>query len=555
MIAGALPVRAALRSAGEAGAVLVVADAGPRSGTALKEFIDETVSELRSLSPHAGIGVVADAPFNADLLPARTWMLGPARRPADVRAMVEAVGDHREDHVEVLRRWPRPAPAGPRSRRRPAAGDWPGAIPNFNVRHPGMLVSIGRVAASLGTPVACEISPQEALAYYQNEDGRRDHASRVRAVLARLREDVDFVTAALGCDVRLHLDHCDDPDLIVHALDVGFDSIMADGSGQSLDANIRFTRRAAAVASEFGAAIEGEVGSIDPDGRRRTSKTLLADVRTFVEETGVHHLGVNVGQVHGSDYGYNRSRRALREIAELELAHGRHDVSSLYRACCEVDRTLAAAGLRPGHGDRRCVQVVRDRLVRQQGSSADEVLRDAYGMVASSSWHLVARLEQLWNEHRAALSARKAALYRDVAPAEISLGGGRERSRYLDLDLLEELRAAIAGTRTRVVLHGGSSIPFDDLRLVGRRGVARVNFGSRPFAAFLEALSARCPATALASGPARLPDVVRFLGEHGSCRRDWCRTSEEFLDSYEEDLRRTYFAPLAGWTDGEEDGT
>jgi fructose/tagatose bisphosphate aldolase len=551
VVAVELSLAAALESVGEASAVLVVADAGARSGPKLKDFVDATVRRVRSLSAHVGVGVVAGAPFNADLLPARTWLLGATTRPADVLAMAEAVGDHRGDHVEALRRWPRPAAAGPRSRRRPAAAAWRGAIPNFNVRHPGMLVSICRVAASAGTPVACEISPQEALAYFQNENGRRDHASRVRDVLGQLRDDVDFVRAALGCDVRLHLDHCDDPDLIVHALDAGFDSIMADGSGQSLSANVRFTRRAAALAGALGVAVEGEVGSLDPDGRRKTSKTLLADVRTFVEETGVDYLGVNVGQVHGSDYAYNRSRRALREIAELELTHGRHDVASLYRACCELDRTLAARGLRPQHGDRRCVQMVRSRLIDQQGSSIDAVLHDAYGMVASSSWPLVARLEHLWNEHRTALSARKARLYRDVAPAEVGLGGERGRFRYLDLDLLREVHAAVAGTRTRVVLHGGSSIPLDDLRLVGSCGVARVNFGSRPFAAFVEALSARCPTGAPAPGQAQLADVVRFLGEHGSDWRDWCRTPPGFLEPYQEELRRTYFAPLAERSTGE----
>jgi fructose/tagatose bisphosphate aldolase len=545
-----LSIAAALESAGEAGAVLVVVDAGARSGTTLKDFVDETASRIRSLSSHVGIGVIAGAPFNADLLPARTWLLSPASRPADVQALVAAVRAHRGDHVEALRRWPRPALNG-RPPRQPAAGAWPGAIPNFNVRHPGMLVSIGRVAASMGTPVACEISPQEALAYFPNGDGRRDQAARVRAVLAGLRADVDFVTAATGCDLRLHLDHCDDPDLIVHALDVGFDSIMADGSDQSLSANIRFTRRAAAVAGEFGAAVEGEVGSIDPDGRRKTSKTLLADVRTFVEATGVQFLGVNVGQVHGSDYAYNRSRRALREIAELELTHRAPDAASLDRACRELDGTFAARGLRPEHADRRCVQTVRDRLIREPDASPDELLQDAYGLVASSSWHLVARLEQRWNEHRAALAARKARLYRDVAPPDISLDGEPARHRYLDLALLQEIQAAVTGTRTRVVLHGGSSIPYDDLRLVGRCGVARVNFGSRPFAAFLDALSARCPAAAAASGPALLPDVVRFLSDYGADWRDWCRTSEGFLDPYEEELRRTYFAPLAGRANAE----
>src|SRR5262249_51271888 len=156
-------------------------------------------------------------------------------------------------------------------------------------------------AAALGTPVTCEVSPQEALTYHLDGSGSRDDRRRVRTALGRLREDVDLVSAATGADVRLHLDHCDDPELIVHALGVGFDSVMAAGPCGPLAMTARSTRRAVEVASAFGVPVEGEVGSMDPHARRRTSRTLIDDLREFVERTEVAYVGLNAGQVHGSD--------------------------------------------------------------------------------------------------------------------------------------------------------------------------------------------------------------------------------------------------------------
>lgn len=552
VVAADLSVERALRAAGEAAAALLVVEAGSRAGVELEDLVRDQVAWVRALSPHVGVAVVTDAAFDPRLLPPRTWLLTPRHRPADVAAMVAAVAEHRADHHLALRPWPDAGAPAPAARRPAGTGPWPGAIPNFNIRHPGMLVSIARVAVSLDTPVVGEISPQEALLYYRSGAPAGDHRAHVREVLTRLRSDVDFVREATGADVRLHLDHCDDPDLIVHALRSGFDSIMADGSGHPLGTNIRFVQRAVAHASEFGVPVEGEVGSIDPHGRRDTSKTEPADARTFVERTGVHHLGINIGQVHGSDYDYARSRRALRDIAELDRTHGREDVPSLYRACAELDETLALEGVRAAHPDRRCLHATRDRLISRDYGSLDELLAGAYSLVPAASGTLVAELERRWNRRRLAVATRRARLYAALAPGEVGIGRDRERLRFVDLDLLREVGAAIAGTGARLVLHGGSSIPHGDLRLLGRCGVARVNFGSRPFAGFVHALAARRRGGAAGSRPATLRSVVRFLDEHGSDWRDWTRTSERFLDAYDEELRRTYFTALTEREDAEE---
>src|SRR5205807_380792 len=166
------------------------------------------------------------------------------QRDADLRPMVEAVRANLADRVEAQRAWPplREAARGAGEARRPAPPRR--CVPNFNVRHPAMLVPIARVAAALGVPAFCEISPQEALTHHRGAIGGRDPGAAVGAVLEALRRHVDRVRAATGADLWLHLDHCDDPELISRALEAGFDSVMADGSDRPLALNIAFTRRA-----------------------------------------------------------------------------------------------------------------------------------------------------------------------------------------------------------------------------------------------------------------------------------------------------------------------
>lgn len=531
----------ALRSLGRGSAVLVIVDAGSRSGVRLLDFIERQVERIRTRTPYSGVVVVAGADVDWRLLPARTWVLAEGR-PPDIDAKVGAVLEHRQAYEDAFESWPAVA-ASQSGRRRPRPlAAIPHTVPNFNVRHPAMLVPIARAAAAMGTPVVCELSPQEALTYDLGRCGSRDDRRRIRAAMERMREDVSLVSDATGADMRLHLDHCDDPELIVHALGVGFDSLMADGSARSLTMNVRFTRRAVELASTFGVSVEGEVGSMDPHARRRTSRTLVEDLREFVERTEVAYVGLNAGQVHGSDYDYRRSRRALRDIEDLDRIHGGDDLRSLSQACVELDARLAAAGVDARQPDRRCLLRIRERLVEEPGSQAQAVLGEAYAAVPTGCWRLLGQLEQAWQQRRLGVATRRSALYGMVASAG-GLTPGRDQQRFLDLGLLRQASAAVAGTGTRLVLHGGSSVAYEELPLLRTLGVARLNVGSRPFHAFVQALESRSPTRV------RLDetwDAVRFLAEHAADWRRWLADPPSFLAPYQDELCRRYFVPLLG---------
>ena len=121
--------------------------------------------------------------------------------------------------------------------------------------------------------------------------------------------------------VRLHLDHVpvvdeegvtvDYQPIICRALDLGYDSVMVDGSRLDLDRNIAATRRVADLAHEAGVPCEAELGAILREGTGALPPyeelfdsgmgfTDVDQAVRFVAETGCDWLSVAVGNLHGA---------------------------------------------------------------------------------------------------------------------------------------------------------------------------------------------------------------------------------------------------------------
>ena len=98
----------------------------------------------------------------------------------------------------------------------------------------------------------------------------------------------------------VHLDHAEDTELIRRALDLGYDSIMYDGSKLDFAENIATSKAMAELAHSYGATIEVELGEIGgKDGVHAPGiRTNPSDAQAFVVETGVDLLAVAVGSSH-----------------------------------------------------------------------------------------------------------------------------------------------------------------------------------------------------------------------------------------------------------------
>jgi ketose-bisphosphate aldolase len=101
-----------------------------------------------------------------------------------------------------------------------------------------------------------------------------------------------------------HLDHSHSVEMCIDALDVGYPSVMIDGSKHPLQQSIRMTREVVEYAHRKGAIVEGEIGQIMGRGVEGDFEgdSFLAKVDEAVElvsKTKVDSLAVGIGTAHG----------------------------------------------------------------------------------------------------------------------------------------------------------------------------------------------------------------------------------------------------------------
>lgn len=100
--------------------------------------------------------------------------------------------------------------------------------------------------------------------------------------------------------VVLHLDHGTQEELVEQALDLGFTSIMFDGSSEPFEENVRRTKAMVELAHDRGVLLEGELGRIGAEmGGKGGGLTDPIEAEQYVAETGVDLLAPAVGNAHG----------------------------------------------------------------------------------------------------------------------------------------------------------------------------------------------------------------------------------------------------------------
>lgn len=107
--------------------------------------------------------------------------------------------------------------------------------------------------------------------------------------------------------VCVHLDHGEDLEYLKRALDIGFTSIMYDGSLLPYEENVKNTRKAVALAQKSGADVEAEIGilggrEVGASLEKQKTEDLYTDpllAKLFVEDTGIDALACSFGTAHG----------------------------------------------------------------------------------------------------------------------------------------------------------------------------------------------------------------------------------------------------------------
>ena len=103
--------------------------------------------------------------------------------------------------------------------------------------------------------------------------------------------------------VCVHLDHGTDLAYINKALDIGFTSVMYDGSVLEYEENFANTCIAAELAHRKGASIEAEIGSMGArEGGGGNDESIYTDpdaAKIFARDTGIDALACAFGTAHG----------------------------------------------------------------------------------------------------------------------------------------------------------------------------------------------------------------------------------------------------------------
>jgi fructose-bisphosphate aldolase, class II len=125
--------------------------------------------------------------------------------------------------------------------------------------------------------------------------------------------------------IALHQDHGNSPDTCKSAIEMGFTSVMMDGSlmpdGKTpadFEYNVRVTREVVEMAHERGVTVEGELGTLggveDGHGADIDALAHLTDpdqAVEFVERTGIDALAVAIGTSHGA---YKFTKKPTGEV-------------------------------------------------------------------------------------------------------------------------------------------------------------------------------------------------------------------------------------------------
>ena len=129
-------------------------------------------------------------------------------------------------------------------------------------------------------------------------------------------------TLNITVPVALHLDH-GSYEGAKACIEVGFSSIMFDGSHYPIDENIAKTKELVAICEEKGLSIEAEVGSIggEEDGVVGAGECADPDECKMIADLGVTMLAAGIGNIHGK-YPENWAGLSFETLAAVQEKTG-----------------------------------------------------------------------------------------------------------------------------------------------------------------------------------------------------------------------------------------
>ncbi len=176
--------------------------------------------------------------------------------------------------------------------KRAVAGGY--AIPAFNFNTMEQMQAIVQAAVETKSPVIMQVSK-----------GARNYANAT--ILRYMAEGAVAYAKELGCEnpeIVLHLDHGDSFELCKDCIDMGFSSVMYDGSSLPYEENIKISRQVVEYAHKYDVTVECELGVLagveDEVASEVSHYTKPEEVIDFATRTGCDSLAISIGTSHGA---------------------------------------------------------------------------------------------------------------------------------------------------------------------------------------------------------------------------------------------------------------
>ena len=168
------------------------------------------------------------------------------------------------------------------------------AIPAFNFNNMEQMQAIIQACVEASSPVILQVS-----------SGARKYANQT--LLRYMAQGAVEYAKELGKNIPivLHLDHGNSFELCKSCIDMGFSSVMIDGSHLPYEENVALTKQVVDYAHQFDVTVEGELGVLagveDEVSAEHHTYTDPKDVVDFVSKTGVDSLAISIGTSHGAN--------------------------------------------------------------------------------------------------------------------------------------------------------------------------------------------------------------------------------------------------------------
>lgn len=213
-----------------------------------------------------------------------------------------------------------------------------------------------------------------------------------RAIFHLIKNILEFY--ATDIPIGIHLDHGKSFEVVMRAMDMGFASVMYDGSRKEYADNVATTKKIVDIAHAKGVSVQAELGNVPYLGEVQMENINWDNYMTdpdqavdFIERTGIDTLAVAIGNAHGffrerSQPDYERLSTIVKRVTLPIVMHGASDwqndrvkeVIARGVSCFNVDTALRLAFI---GGLREALQAEEETDLRKILTKAKEHTKDA----------------------------------------------------------------------------------------------------------------------------------------------------------------------------------